>query len=320
MSIRPIRVLRALGLLGALLVCSTVGAALWVTVEHFPGRACAEAIAPTLHAALPRGRTWSGNGPSDPYWRPRELTVTDSTGVPMRHPVALFSAVGPLVPKTAFVLLSWHLGMCVVLLVAATLVGRPEHVRRALLDEGAIPLCRVYLHAALISVPLAVVFPALGQLAWLTWWKFDRFDALGSFDAPAAAAARNGFPVALGWFGVGGLWAGVILTHAMVVAWAVGKAARSDPGLRRRLAVLCSACGYPRLQSGRTCPECGSDYQEPMFEFRVIPWGVSSHRPLSRWAARAGLALLLLMLWMWPLVAAFPGRVLPEEWVLRMPF
>jgi len=321
MSIGPLRVLRALGLLAALLVCSTVGAALWVTMEHFPGRAGAEAVAPTLHAVLPRGRTWSGDGPSYPYWRPRELTITDSAGLLTRYPGALSSAVSPLIPKTALVLLSCHLGMCVVLLVAATLIGRPEHARRALRDGGAIPLCRVCLRAALISVPVALVLPALGQLAWLTWWKFDRFDALGSFDAPATSAARDGFPVALGWFGVGGLWAGVILTHAMVVAWAIGKAAQSDPGLRCRLALLCSACGYPRLQSGGTCPECGRDYeQQPISEFRAIFWGVSSPRRLSRWAVRAGVALLLLILWMWPLVAALPGRVLPDAWILRMPF
>lgn len=308
--------------LGVLVATSGAGAAAWLSMWYYPGRTAAEAAAPVLHQLLPRGRTSSGPAsPTPPYRRPQERSLHDAGGNPAENLSELTAAIALDLPGRAAGLLAWHLAATAIILTLYLEFGRPEHVRLAVRADRRRLALSAAPRALLMSGSLAALLPALGQFCWLTWWKFDQFDKFGPFQSPATFAAINGQPVAMGPFGVGGIWAGVLLAHALIV----GRTVRSSISRMLRLsgatANTCHRCGYPRQEALDRCSECG----EP--KAKGAPPSISlvraaAHPSDQRFRVALGLAgaTAVLLLLCWPLVAAWPGRILPDRWVDLLPY
>lgn len=306
-------------LIAILATASLLAAVLFAATKYYPGRLVAEAVVPKLHSSLPRGRTWAGSGPGDPVWRPSVRVIRAGDGAVVESLPALIVAVGAELPITTTKILLVHLALTFVATTLAMLLIKPGHVRRALWQSGAGHLAYMGLRVAAISAMFLAILPAAGQFAWLVWWKFDRFDVLGPFHSPATFAVRDGYPVALGGFGVGGIWAGVVLVHLASVAGLFMHCAGRDPLVRLRLSGLCANCGYPSTGSTGGCPECGNPESPAgtVPAFRVLPSRLA--RALLPWTVYVGWFVVLFVALMWPLVAAWPGRFMPDDWVHHMP-
>lgn len=298
---------------------SLLSASLWMAASSQPGTALAEFSAPLAHAVLPRGRAWpSSAAGGSPYWLPRQHPQAAHF-----HPGELITSIG----ATSLLLGAAHAACFSLVWILYRRLGHPPYWRPAgpAVSLGLATWSSFMLALAFAAL-LAAVWPALARFAWLLWWKFDVYDTFGGFETLGRSATRNGAAVALGRFGVSGMWLGAALGYLLLLSTCARAALRRRLRALRQPERLCASCGFSMWRgvsqpapATTRCPECGLVAASLARPAVAPPFGLPAPPRLGRFLFAFAWFIAIILL-AWPLTYAWLGRVLPDSWVVNMPF
>ncbi len=172
----------------------------------------------------------------------------------------------------------------------------------------------------MFSAVLSVIWPVASKIIWHTWWEYyglvsQRYTVILTHDQNGISAGGGvnpyGSGVARGWFGYYGVVAGVFLSYLLTVWWSA-KFVINRSVKREAVAAGVEGSGDRVVVEG----DEGRD-DVGVGENRLLTAG---HRG-RRWMWRIGIGLFILMLYGWPLVVGWVGRVLPDDiWMKWVPY